>query len=132
MPRVDYERHGTAYTRHRRPDPRIAAAVTYALGDAATVLNVGAGAGSYEPTDRCVLAVEPSAASITVHHWEPPQAGLAELGRAARDRVVVLTFDLAHLPSSQQDHRAWDAAHGHLRGGDSCAGSLRLVVAEYP
>lgn len=59
--RVDYERHGRTYARHRRADPRIAARIHAALGDARTVLNVGAGAGSYEPCDRQVLAVEPSA-----------------------------------------------------------------------
>ncbi|PPK92703.1 methyltransferase family protein [Kineococcus xinjiangensis] len=46
----------------RQPDPRIAARVHAALGESQTVLNVGAGAGSYEPADRYVLAVEPSAA----------------------------------------------------------------------
>ena len=59
--RVDYERHGRTYARHRQADPRIAARIHEALGDAHTVLNVGAGAGSYEPEDRWVLAVEPSA-----------------------------------------------------------------------
>jgi SAM-dependent methyltransferase len=135
MPRVDYERHGATYGRHRRPDSRIAAAVQRALGDAQTVLNVGAGTGSYEPSDRWVLAVEPSAtmraqraldaapaivaraealpldddcvdaamAMVTIHHWEPPEAGLAELGRVARRRVVLLTFDLAHLPPWQHE-----------------------------
>lgn len=58
----DYERHGHGYTAQRRTDPRIAALVNQALGDAQTVLNVGAGAGSYEPEDREVLAVEPSPA----------------------------------------------------------------------
>lgn len=57
-----YDRIGPGYARGRRADPRIAAALRAALGDARTVLNVGAGAGSYEPTDRQVLAVEPSAA----------------------------------------------------------------------
>ncbi|WP_416220812.1 class I SAM-dependent methyltransferase [Cellulomonas sp. S1-8] len=57
----DYERHGTGYAAVRRPDPRIEARVHAALGGARTVLNVGAGAGSYEPSDRWVLAVEPSA-----------------------------------------------------------------------
>lgn len=57
----DYDAHGSGYTKVRRPDPRIAARVVGALGDARTVLNVGAGAGSYEPTDRYVAAVEPSA-----------------------------------------------------------------------
>jgi SAM-dependent methyltransferase len=59
--RVDYEQHGQTYARHRRPDPRIAARIHAALGDARTVVNVGAGTGSYEPQDRWVLAVEPSA-----------------------------------------------------------------------
>jgi SAM-dependent methyltransferase len=59
---ADYGTIGASYARYRRPDPRIAAVITDALGDARTVLNVGAGAGSYEPTDREVTAVEPSAA----------------------------------------------------------------------
>ena len=59
----DYERGGTAYAVRRRTDPRIAARVHAALGNARTVLNVGAGAGSYEPTgSTAVTAVEPSAA----------------------------------------------------------------------
>ena len=45
----------------RRTEPRIAAQVWAALGDAQTVLNVGAGTGSYEPSGRDVTAVEPSA-----------------------------------------------------------------------
>ena len=131
--RVDYERHGRTYASHRRADPRIAARIHEALGDARTVLNVGAGAGSYEPEDRWVLAVEPSAtmraqrpagaapaidaraealpfdddsvdaamACVTIHHWEPPQAGLAELRRVARGPVVIFTFELDSLPAWQ-------------------------------
>ena len=57
----DYDLNGQQYYRHRRADPQIAARIEEALGDAATVLNVGAGAGSYEPQDRYVIAVEPSA-----------------------------------------------------------------------
>ena len=56
----DYERHGHGYPAQRRTDPSIAQAIEAALGDARSVLNVGAGAGSYEPEDRYVLAVEPS------------------------------------------------------------------------
>jgi len=56
-----YDTIGTTYTVTRRTDPRIAARVWAALGDARTVLNVGAGTGSYEPPDRDVIAVEPSA-----------------------------------------------------------------------
>lgn len=134
--RVDYDQHGRTYSRHRRADPRIAARIHAALGDARTVLNVGAGTGSYEPEDRCVLAVEPSAtmraqrppgaapaidaraealpfddgafdaamACVTIHHWDPPQAGLAELRRVARGPVVVFTFELDALPAWQQRH----------------------------
>lgn len=58
---VDYGEIGGTYSRFRKPDPTIAAHIHRALGDAKTVLNVGAGAGSYEPTDREVTAVEPSA-----------------------------------------------------------------------
>lgn len=59
---TDYESSGRGYEQRRRPDPRIGDAIHQALGGAQSVLNVGAGAGSYEPTDRYVLAVEPSAA----------------------------------------------------------------------
>ncbi len=58
----DYERGGRHYATVRRTDPRIALVVHGALGPARTVLNVGAGAGSYEPRDRYVVALEPSAA----------------------------------------------------------------------
>jgi SAM-dependent methyltransferase len=57
----DYDQHGHGYSSRRRADPRVAALIHAALGPARTVLNVGAGAGSYEPEDRYVLAVEPSA-----------------------------------------------------------------------
>src|SRR5690242_18465746 len=56
-----YDTIGTAYTVTRRTEPRIAAQVWAALGDAQTVLNVGAGTDSYEPPGRDVTAVEPSA-----------------------------------------------------------------------
>ena len=118
----DYEAGGVGYARLRRTDPRIAAHVHAALGDASTVLNVGAGAGSYEPDDRYVVAVEPSPtmraqrstpavdavaeslpfdddsfdaamATVTIHQWPDLERGLAELRRVARGPVVILTFD---------------------------------------
>ncbi len=55
-----YDMIGIDYGQLRRPDPRIACVIEDALGSAQTVLNVGAGTGSYEPTDRHVVAVEPS------------------------------------------------------------------------
>jgi SAM-dependent methyltransferase len=56
-----YDTIGAAYTVTRRTEPRIAERIWGALGDARTVLNVGAGTGSYEPPGRDVTAVEPSA-----------------------------------------------------------------------
>lgn len=58
--RPRYDLIGSGYARTRREDPRFAARIHAALGDAATVVNVGAGAGSYEPHDRHVIAIEPS------------------------------------------------------------------------
>ena len=66
---VDYDDIGATYSRTRRTDPRIAACVHAAVGSARTILNVGAGAGSYEPTDRFVIAIEPSA---TMRSQRPP------------------------------------------------------------
>jgi SAM-dependent methyltransferase len=120
-----YDRIGRGYTGTRRPDSRIAAVIAAALGDARTLVNIGAGAGAYEPGDRRVVAVEPSRtmiaqrpshaapciqgvaerlpfrdrsvdaslAILTIHHWTNQAAGLRELRRVARRRVVVLTWD---------------------------------------
>jgi SAM-dependent methyltransferase len=117
-----YDTIGVSYRTNRRPDPRWAARITAALGDAERILDVGAGTGSYEPADRFVVAVDASAvmlgqhpgprrlradaerlpfpddtfdavmAIFTVHHWRDVDAGLAELRRVAR-RQVILTFD---------------------------------------
>ncbi len=55
-----YDTIGIDYGRLRQPDARIAAMIHGALGSARTVLNIGAGTGSYEPLDRAVTALEPS------------------------------------------------------------------------
>lgn len=72
--RAAYDTIGRGYGDVRRPDSRIASAIWSALGDAASVVNVGAGAGSYEPRDRRVIAVEPSALMIA---QRPPDAAPA-------------------------------------------------------
>lgn len=119
-----YDGIGSGYSHVRKADTQIAAAIHAALSDARSVINVGAGAGSYEPTDRTVLAVEPSdvmirqrpssaavclrgsanalpaedrsfdaaMAILTVHHWPDLEAGLRELARVARQRVVLFTW----------------------------------------
>ena len=61
-----YDRIGVTYTTTRNPDPRIDAAIRRALGAARSVVNVGAGAGSYEPRDRHVLAIEPTEDQRTI------------------------------------------------------------------
>lgn len=121
---VAYDRIGATYCSTRRPDPRIAAQVHAALTAMDTVINVGAGTGSYEPA-QTVVAVEPSMvmitqrpagsapciqalaealplrdkcvdaamALLTVHHWSDIAAGIRQLRRVARHRIVVLTWD---------------------------------------
>ena len=74
-----YDTIGRSYTNTRRPDPRIAAAIWEALGDARTVLNVGAGAGAYEPAGREVVALEPSPVMIA---QRPPGAAPVMRGHA--------------------------------------------------
>ena len=120
-----YDKIGVGYRSRRRTDARIAERLLEALGDARTILNVGAGAGSYEPVDRLVIAIEPSMTMIaqrhaeaapcacaigealpfaddsfdavlgvlTVHHWAQLDAGLRELRRVARRRIVLFTWD---------------------------------------
>jgi len=120
-----YDEWGRDYSATRRTDPRIAARLREALGGVRSVVNVGAGTGSYEPTDLELTAVEPSATMIaqrpdgaapavqagaealpfeddsfdaaiaifTDHHWSDRAAGLRELRRVARDRVVLLNAD---------------------------------------
>jgi SAM-dependent methyltransferase len=120
-----YDSIGHTYAATRREDPRLVAILRDALGDARSVVNVGAGAGAYEPADRDVLAVEPSETMIaqrppgsarvlqasaedlplddgsfdaalavnTVQHWTDLRAGLRELRRVARRRVVVFLRD---------------------------------------
>jgi SAM-dependent methyltransferase len=101
-PRVDYEQHGRTYAEHRRADPRIAARIHAALGDARTVLNVGAGTGSYEPADRWVLAVEPSA---TMRAQRPPTAAPAI---AARAQALPLDDDAVDAAMACVTVHHWD------------------------
>lgn len=74
-----YDHIGQGYALHRREDPHLAARILAALGEARTVVNVGAGAGSYEPRGRRLLAVDPSRVMLA---QRPLGQGLAVLGRA--------------------------------------------------
>ena len=87
-----YDRIGTTYTAARKADPRIARAVDASLGDAHSILNVGAGTGSYEPPDRNVVALEPSPVMIG---QRPPGAAPVIRGRAERLPLADGVFDAA-------------------------------------
>lgn len=165
-----YDTIGAGYAATRRSDPRIAAQLHRALDGATTVLNVGAGTGSYEPAST-VLAVEPSAvmiaqrplgaapavraraealplaggaveavmAVLTVHHWADVDAGLAELMRVARRRIVILSFDPAltsrfwlldeYLPQLALTHPGSSLALEHLTAE---LGEERTTVSPMP
>ena len=69
-----YQSIGSSYSGARRPDPRIQRLIVTALGDAQSVINVGAGTGNYEPVDRRVVAVEPSLAMIAQRRPEAAPA----------------------------------------------------------
>jgi hypothetical protein len=126
---ASYDQIGRTYTATRGEDPRLAEAFWAALGDARSVLNVGAGAGAYEPGDREVLALEPSdvmiaqrpegaapvmrgsaeaiplrdgsvdaaMAILSDHHWSERRAGIVEMRRVARKRVVLFNCDPAEF-----------------------------------
>jgi SAM-dependent methyltransferase len=125
MSEQTYDRIGRGYASKRLADPRLAREIGHALGEARLIVNVGAGSGSYEPTDRFVVAVEPAAtmirqrpataapalrgyahalpfgegtfdaalAILTIHHWPDWRAGLREMARVSRDRMVLFTWD---------------------------------------
>jgi SAM-dependent methyltransferase len=96
-PAFDYDAHGKIYSGFRRTDPRIAEYVNKFLGDARTVLNVGAGTGSYEPEGRYVMAVEPSAVM-----------------RAQRKSINKIPAINAKADSLPFDDRAFDASMAML------------------
>lgn len=89
---ADYGRIGDGYTNFRQPEPEFEAAIAVALGGASTVLNVGAGAGSYEPVDREVTAVEPSPA---MRAQRPPHLVEAIEGTAESLPFPDAAFDAA-------------------------------------
>jgi SAM-dependent methyltransferase len=104
-----YDRIGRSYVATRGEDPRIAAAIHAELGDARTVLNVGAGSGSYEPRDREVTAVEPSA---VMRAQRPPEAAPCIDARAEALPFADRSFDATMAVLS--DHH-WEDRLGGLR-----------------
>jgi SAM-dependent methyltransferase len=109
---VDYEATGAGYAAGRRPDPRIAELIRSALGDAGTVVNVGAGAGSYEPADREVVAVEPSA---SMRAQRPP--GSAPVIDATAEQLPFAdnAFEASMATVTIHHWRDWEAGLRELR-----------------
>jgi SAM-dependent methyltransferase len=114
-----YDRIGVGYAAVRREDPSIAAAIHAALGDARTIVNVGAGTGSYEPRDRDVIAVEPSPVMLSQR-----PVGAAPAVQASADALPFDddSFDAAMVVLS--DHH-WD---DHGRGLAELRRVARRVV----
>lgn len=94
-----YDRIGVGYSLQRVPEPSWVTQIAAALADAATVLNVGAGTGNYEPTDRRVVAIEPSATMLAQRHRLPPVAQAVAEHLPFRDRsfdATLATFTVHH------------------------------------
>jgi SAM-dependent methyltransferase len=102
-----YDDIGRTYANTRHADPRIAAAIWAALGDAHTVLNVGAGAGNYEPSERELTALEPSPVMIA---QRPPGAAPVVAGHAERLPFEDGSFDAVMAVMS--DHHWTDRERG--------------------
>ncbi len=90
--RSTYDEIGVGYSLTRRPDPRIADRIVQALGDSASIVNIGAGTGSYEPRDRTVVAVEPS---TTMIRQRPPGSAPAIQGTAENLPLIDRAVDSA-------------------------------------
>lgn len=102
-----YDRLGQSYSKTRHADARIAAAIWDALGDARTVLNVGAGSGAYEPTDREVVAVEPSSVMIA----QRPE-GAATVIQGSADRLPFGDASFDAVMAVLSDHHWRDRKQG--------------------
>ena len=107
-----YDSIGRTYTATRQTDPRIAARIWAALGDARTVVNVGAGTGSYEPPDREVTAVEPSAVMIA---QRPPHAAPVVQAGAEELPFADDSFDAAMAVLTLHHWSDWRAGCAELK-----------------
>ena len=100
-----YDKIGANYSHYRQADQRISAMIGAALGDAGTVLNVGAGAGSYEPKDRAVVAVEPSRTMIAQRRSRAPvvqaSAMMLPFGDAVFEASMAI-LTLHHWPDRER------------------------------
>jgi SAM-dependent methyltransferase len=119
-----YDQIGRQYTSTRRPDSRIAAAILDALGDAESVVNVGAGAGAYEPVGRFVVAVEPSRQMI---RQRPGGASLVVQASAEALPFQAGTFDAALAVLTLHHWADWRCGLGEMK---RVAGRLVIFTIE--
>jgi SAM-dependent methyltransferase len=124
MPDAVYDNIGQGYNRFRRADPRIASLISASLGDARSIINVGAGSGSYEPSDREVLAVEPSEVMI----GQRP-SGSAPCIRGAAESLPVESkaFDAAMAVLTMHHWSDWHRGLEELRR----VARRRVVILTY-
>ena len=120
-----YDRIGIDYARLRQPDPRIAAAIEAALGAAESVLNVGAGAGSYEPDGRRVVAVEPSREMI---RQRPP--GAAPVVQAAAELLPFADGSFEAAMAVLTVHHWTDKAAGLRELRRAARGPIAILTYE--
>ena len=104
-----YDTIGVGYRALRRPDPRIAAAIAQALGPATSVVNVGAGAGSYEPADRRVVAVE-----ISMEMIRQRPAGAAPVVQASATALPMRRWPCSPCTTGRIAPRAWPSCAAWL------------------
>ena len=112
MTQALYDQIGATYTSTRRSDPRIAAAILRGLGRAPRVVNVGAGAGAYEPADRLVVAIEPSAHMI---RQRPSGAARALQGSAEALPLRSGSFDAALAVLTLHHWKEWRRGLDEMR-----------------
>jgi SAM-dependent methyltransferase len=112
MTQALYDQIGLGYTSTRRPDPRIGAVIAEALGDAGSVVNVGAGAGAYEPVVRCLVAVEPSRQMI-----QQRSKGTSCVVQATAEALPFRTgsFDAALAVLTLHHWRDWRSGLGEMK-----------------
>ena len=120
-----YETIGVGYSVGRRPDPRWQEAIDSVIGDAKRVINIGAGTGSYEPSERAVIAVEPSELMVS---QRPKSESLVVMAAAENVPIVSGWADLTMTMLSLHHWTDWRAGVSEMRR----LASRRLVLTYDP
>lgn len=169
-PAFDYNNRKHYYAKVRATEPRIQQYIDDALTDAQTVINIGAGTGSYEPAGKYVISIEPSEkmrrtrielgrnpainataqhlpfddnsfdaalAILTIHHWPDLEAGLKEVRRVAKKKIVILTYDpeklgifwnIEYFPEVVEVERRRYPALDRVQQAVGCSAQIRNIL----